>query len=77
MKKTKFYILIMIISFQFIFTDLSYANNKKQIIVVDKSLNNKNKKEVCAQMIIPVPGKPGWFWTDACKKTIVKNRINK
>jgi hypothetical protein len=28
--------------------------------------------EICAQVLIPVPGRPGYWYTDSCKKTIIR-----
>jgi hypothetical protein len=33
---------------------------------------NKPPKKVCAQVLIPVSGKRGWFWTDSCKTKMIK-----
>jgi hypothetical protein len=27
--------------------------------------------EICAQVLIPVPGRPGYWYTDSCRKTII------
>jgi hypothetical protein len=32
----------------------------------------KPPKRVCAQVLIPVSGKRGWFWTDSCKTKMIK-----
>jgi hypothetical protein len=34
-------------------------------------------KRVCAQVLIPVPGKRGWFWTDSCKTKMVNSNTGK
>jgi hypothetical protein len=34
-------------------------------------------KRMCAQVLIPVPGKRGWFWTDSCKTKMVNSNTGK
>jgi hypothetical protein len=31
-----------------------------------------SSKVFCTQVLIPIPEKPGWYWTDGCKTTMVK-----
>ena len=31
--------------------------------------------EMCTQALIPVPNRPGYWYTDGCKKTIIKEPI--
>ena len=29
--------------------------------------------EMCAQVLIPVPGRPGYWYTDSCRKTVISD----
>lgn len=55
----------------------AYADNPPPVLVVDKcpefcpSVKHPPKR-MCAQVIIPVPGKRGWFWTDSCRTKMIK-----
>ena len=33
--------------------------------------------KMCTQALIPVPGKPGWYWTDGCKTKTIKIPSNR
>lgn len=55
----------------------AHADYQKQILVVDKcpEFCPKTKQptiKMCAQVLIPVPGKPGWWYTDSCKTKMIK-----
>ena len=49
---------------------------KKPILVIDKCPEFcpgwRPPVQMCAQVLIPVPGRPGHWYTDSCKKTIIK-----
>jgi hypothetical protein len=49
---------------------------KPPILVVDKCPEFcpelEPPVEVCAQVLIPVPGQPGYWYTNSCKKTIIQ-----
>ena len=55
---------------------------EKPILVVDKCPEfcpgaNKPSKRVCAQVLIPVAGKKGWFWTDSCRTKMINMNSGK
>jgi hypothetical protein len=43
------------------------------ILVIDKcpEFCQKPPVQMCAQVMIPVPGRPGYWYTDSCRKNIV------
>jgi hypothetical protein len=48
--------------------------NPNPILVVDKcpEFCPPPPPRFCAQVIIPVPWKKGWYWTDACRTKMVQ-----
>lgn len=57
------------------------AHGNEPLLVVDKcpefcppKPNEEKNLRICTQVLIPVLGKPGFWYTDSCKTKIVKAR---
>ena len=46
---------------------------KEPVLVIDKCLEFcwKPPVQMCAQVLIPVPGRPGYWYTNSCKVNII------
>jgi hypothetical protein len=73
MNNLKKIFVVFVLLFGLVPTTAHAEKPKEPILVIDKCPEFcQPPVKMCTQALLPVPGRPGYWYTDGCKKRIIK-----